>query len=41
MTPSKLSDILNLRRKLDANDMFDLCDAMEINYSELKPHRTA
>lgn len=41
MTPSKLSDILNLRRKLDANDMFDLCDAMEISYSELKPHRTA
>lgn len=41
MSPSKLSDILNLRRRLDANDMFDLCDAMEINYSDLKPTRTA
>ena len=41
MSPSKLSDILNLRRRLDANEMFDLCDAMEINYSDLKPHRSA
>ena len=41
MSPSKLSDILNLRRRLDANEMFDLCDAMEINYSDLKPHRPA
>ena len=41
MSPSKLSEILNLRRRLDANDMFDLCDAMEINYSDLKPTRSA
>lgn len=41
MTPSKLSDILNQRRRLDANEMFNLCDAMEINYSELKPTRSA
>lgn len=39
MSPSKLSEILNLRRRLDANDMFNLCDAMEIPYSELKPSR--
>lgn len=37
MSPAKLSDILNLRRRLDANEMFALCDAMEINYSELRP----
>lgn len=39
MSPAKLSEILNLRRRLEANDMFNLCDAMEIQYSELKPHR--
>ena len=37
IAPAKLSDILNLRRRLEANDMFALCDAMGINYSELKP----
>lgn len=37
MSPSKLSDILNLRRKLEANDMFTLCDAIRINYSDLRP----
>lgn len=41
MSPSKLSDILNMRRRLEANEMFSLCDAMEINYSDLKPTRTA
>lgn len=40
ISPSKLSDILNLRRRLDANEMFDICDAMEISYSDLKPTRT-
>ena len=37
MSPSKLSDILNLRRRLEANEMFSICDAMEIPYSDLKP----
>lgn len=37
MTPTKLCDILNLRRKLEANDMFALCDAMGISYSDLRP----
>lgn len=37
MSPAKLSDILNLRRRLEANDMFALCDAMNINYSDLRP----
>lgn len=37
MSPAKLSEILNLRRRLEANDMFALCDAMGINYSELRP----
>ena len=39
MTPSKLNDILNLRRRLDANEMFNLCDAMEISYNELNPRQ--
>lgn len=37
MSPAKLSEILNLRRRLEANDMFALCDAMGINYSDLRP----
>lgn len=37
MSPAKLSNILNLRRRLEANDMFALCDAMNINYSDLRP----
>ena len=37
MSPAKLSDILNLRRRLEANEMFALCDAMNINYSDLRP----
>lgn len=36
MTPTKLCDVLNLRRRLDANEMFALCDAMGINYSDLR-----
>lgn len=38
---SKLCDILARRRKLEANEMFAICDAMGIEYSELKPVRTA
>lgn len=41
MSPAKLCDILNLRRRLDANEMFNLCNAMEISYSELRPTRPA
>lgn len=37
LSPSKLCDILNLRRKLEASEMFAICDAMGINYSELRP----
>lgn len=37
MSPAKLSEILNLRRRLEANEMFALCDAMNINYSDLRP----
>ena len=39
IAPQKLSDILNKRRRLDANEMFALCDAMEIPYSELRAPR--
>ena len=36
MSPAKLSEILNLRRRLEANEMFALCDAMDIKYSDLR-----
>ena len=38
---STLCDILAKRRRLEANEMFAICDAMGIEYSELKPIRTA
>lgn len=31
LTEQKLSDIVNKRRKLDANEMFELCKAMRIS----------
>ena len=37
MKPQTLCDILQLRRRLEASEMFALCDAMEIDYSELRP----
>ena len=39
MTPQQLCDVIALRRKLDANEMFALCDAMGIQYSELDPSK--
>lgn len=38
MSPSKLSQVLNLERKLEANEMFALCDAMRITPVELSEH---
>lgn len=35
MSPCKLSQIVNLERKLEANEMFALCDAMKITPVEL------
>lgn len=39
MTPQQLTDVLKLRRKLDANEMFALCDAMGIECSDLRPSK--
>lgn len=38
LTPQQLSDILHLRRKLEATEMFAICDAMGIACSELNPY---
>ena len=35
MTPCKLSQVINLERKLDANEMFALCEAMSVTPVEL------
>lgn len=35
MTPCKLSQVINLERKLEANEMFALCDAMGVTPVEL------
>lgn len=38
ISPCKLSAILSKSRKLEANEMFDLCEAMEISPCELKDY---
>ncbi len=35
MSPCKLSQVVNLERKLEANEMFALCNAMQITPVEL------
>lgn len=39
MSPCKLSQVVNLERKLEANEMFALCDAMEITPVELAEYK--
>ena len=41
ITPSQLSLILNKNRKLEANEMFDLCQALEMTPMELKNYPVA
>lgn len=41
MSPSKLSQILRLERRLDANEMFDICKAIEITPMELADYKKA
>ncbi len=36
MSPSTLSMILSKKRRLEANELYDLCEAMEISPTELK-----
>ena len=35
MTPCKLSQVINLERKLEANEMLALCEAMSVTPVEL------
>ena len=39
LSDSKLSAILLKRRKLDANELFDICNAIEITPSELREYK--
>lgn len=39
MSPCKLSQVVNLERKLEANEMFALCNAMEITPVELSEYK--
>jgi len=39
MTPCKLSQIINLERKLEANEMFALCAAIEMTPMELAEYK--
>jgi transcriptional regulator with XRE-family HTH domain len=41
MTPNKLSQIVNLERKLDANEMFAICEAIGITPGELYEYSSA
>lgn len=36
MTASKLSQVLNKGRRLEANELFDLCEAIDITPSDLR-----
>lgn len=36
MSPSVLSMILSKKRRLEANELYDLCEAMEISPTELR-----
>lgn len=36
LTPMKLSAILNKSRRLEANEMFELCNVLDITPEELK-----
>lgn len=36
LTPSQLSGILNKRRKMDADEMFALCDVLNISPERLR-----
>ncbi len=40
MSPVNLSMILNKKRRLEANELYDLCEAMEISPTELKNRYT-
>ena len=39
MAPCKLSQIINLERRLEANELFALCDAMDMTPVELADYK--
>lgn len=39
MAPCKLSQVINLERRLEANELFALCNAMDITPMELAEYR--
>lgn len=39
IAPSKLSSILNKNRRLEANELINLCDAMDTSPSELREYK--
>lgn len=41
LSPSTLSMILNKTRRLDANELFDICRALEITPMDLYNYKTA
>lgn len=40
ISPAKLSLILSKNRKLEANELFDLCNALDMTPVELKNYKT-
>ena len=40
LTEAKLSQILNLTRKLEANELFDICDAIHMTPTELRNYKS-
>lgn len=40
LTPMQLSSVLKKERRLDANEMFDVCDAIEMSPDELRQYRS-
>lgn len=40
MSPCKLSQVVNLERRLDANEMFAICDAIEMTPVELAAYES-
>lgn len=40
MEPDKLSMVLSKKRKLDANELFNLCDALDVTPVELMGYKS-
>lgn len=38
LAPAKLSQILNKERRLEANELFNLCEALEMTPTELRSY---